>query len=432
MSAPSPGSSSQGKRSLWNLRNLPRSSALSKYRAALERAGKRPSRFPPLSYFSPTAWWLWLRTYAREAFARSCPFRTDAGPRQSIYRLRNEYGAEKVRVAMAGDWGTGTAEAEFVTESMVPAADPPHYTIHLGDVYYVGDAPAIGENCLGKRNPSGGPFSPVRWRLGRLGSFAMNGNHEMYATGEPYFSDFLPKLGLLENGKPTGQRVSYFCLENDHWRMIGLDTGYHSRGIPFLQMFGAIIPLLRPSCKLPDAVIAWLREIVRIQEDHSRGLILLTHHQYYSAFEESYPKTAEQLSELIDRPVLWFWGHEHRMAGYRLQGSKKIQAHGRCIGHGGMPVERAKARSLPKPASVAFFDNRLYANPGNFGWNGYVTLDFDGPHLKVQYLDIEGIRRGANRVLIEENWSVDNQGGLTVEIGQRCMQADFYGPQEWG
>ena len=59
-------------------------------------------------------------------------------------------------------------------------------------------------------------------RLGSEGAFALNGNHEMYALGYGYFDHILPKLGV--RGSPRGQRASYFCLENDHWRIIALDT----------------------------------------------------------------------------------------------------------------------------------------------------------------------------------------------------------------
>src|SRR5579871_795949 len=120
MATAKPARSVPNRRSLRDLRNLPRSPALSKYRASLERVGKTPSKFPALSYFSPSAWWHWFRTYASGAFGRSCPFQTDTGPYRSIYPLRNKDGAQQVRIAMAGDWGTGTDEAELVAQSMAP------------------------------------------------------------------------------------------------------------------------------------------------------------------------------------------------------------------------------------------------------------------------------------------------------------------------
>jgi hypothetical protein len=131
----------------------------------------------------------------------------------------------------------------------------------------------------------------------------------------------------------------------------------------------------------------------------------------------------------VGRPVLWFWGHEHRMAGYHPQGSEKIQAHGRCIGHGGMPVERPGA---PDRNQVAFFDNRVYSVRDKFGWNGYVTLEFDDAKLNVGYWDIGAIKGGGNQQLIEEEWTVDAQGQLSLTIHQKCFTEDFYGPEKWG
>jgi hypothetical protein len=59
----------------------------------------------------------------------------------------------------------------------------------------------------------------------------------MYARGEGYFNDFLPKLGMRPGlGRPlAGQETSYFCLQNKFWRILGLDTGYNSVGIPVLE-----------------------------------------------------------------------------------------------------------------------------------------------------------------------------------------------------
>jgi len=58
-----------------------------------------------------------------------------------------------------------------------------------------------------------------------------------------------------------------------------------------------------------------LKEMVRPEED-PRGVILLSHHQNYSGFQDQYAKPAQQLWNAgLQRRVLWFWGHEHRLAG---------------------------------------------------------------------------------------------------------------------
>lgn len=53
-----------------------------------------------------------------------------------MYDLHDENGHEDVRVSIAGDWGTGTDEAEAVANHM--KLFNPHFTVHIGDVYYIG------------------------------------------------------------------------------------------------------------------------------------------------------------------------------------------------------------------------------------------------------------------------------------------------------
>ena len=81
-----------------------------------------------------------------------------------------------------------------------------------------------------------------------------------------------------------------------------------------------------------------------------RGLVLLSHHGPHSGFESWFQIPSRQLAKLIHRPVIWYWGHEHRLAiydKYRVAGG--IETYGRCIGHGGMPVERGLARHSGLP-----------------------------------------------------------------------------------
>jgi len=131
----------------------------------------------------------------------------------------------------------------------------PHFTIHLGDVYYVGDPPEVIDNCLGGPGKSGGNRYTT-WPVGSVGSFALNSNHEMYAR---YFNDFLPKLGMRPGlGRPlAGQKTSYFCLQNKFWRILGLDTGYNSVEIPVLE------EIFSPNCELRKELVAWREQRYR-------------------------------------------------------------------------------------------------------------------------------------------------------------------------
>ena len=251
--------------------------------------------------------------------------------------------------------GRGTDEAAHIAKLIT--AFQPHYAIHLGDVYYVGDQVEVDENFLGIRNPPTNPVDPLCWPKGSQGTFALNGNHEMYARGYAYFDRMLPTLGPIVNGTAQGQRASFFCLENEYWHIIALDTGYNSIGLPVLEY------ILKPDCALRPELLAWIRRAV--PRDDRRGIVLLSHHQYFSRFDDWYPTPAKQLAEFFSRPVLWFWGHEHLMAIYEEFGiDGGMRAFGRCVGHGGMPVDLPPQPKHPE-CRVEFVDTRLYPNDEN-------------------------------------------------------------------
>lgn len=140
---------------------------------------------------------------------------------------------------------------------------------------------------------------------------------------------------------------------------------------------------------------------MRPRKDDQRGIIILTHHQYYSRYDYWYPKQAKQLAEFFSGPVLWFWGHEHRLAIYNLFGLPGgIQAFGRCIGHGGMPIDISPATPKHSQCTVEFVDKRHYRNDENLriGFNGFAQLSMQGNRVIVQYVDLRG------EVIFSEGW----------------------------
>jgi hypothetical protein len=138
-------------------------------------------------------------------------------------------------------------------------------------------------------------------------------------------------------------------------------------------------------------------------------LIVLSHHGSHSAFSDWYRIPAMQMAEIIHRPAIWFWGHEHKLAIYdKYAVAGGIEAYGRCIGHGGMPVERGSEPDIDECRLLAW-DNRRYENgePIDVGFNGHANLAFDGPSLRVEYRDLNCA------VLFTEDWRVDlNSGAL--------------------
>jgi Calcineurin-like phosphoesterase len=404
-----------GAKDLGEYKGLGRGPTTSYFRRLAGAVGFAPDAgiFARLAAFtsSPANWPKWAGHVMRYMANRRHEFKTyDHG--SGIYQL-----GEQAKLAIAGDWGTGTDEAQHVIYKMV--GHNPDYTIHLGDVYYVGDKPELEENCLGKSHSEN---TGVKWAHGTKGSFALSGNHEMYACGTAYFDEFLPTLGPLDSaGQPTRQDASFFCLSNRYWRIIGLDTGYNSTGVfgalSFLSQIKGIqwfrkTTWFKPSCKLPDELVTWLAQATAPNPDGTLpGIILLSHHQYFSGFDDWYPTPAQQLRKFIsqDRPALWFWGHEHRFAIYDSFGVKDgIQAFGRCIGHGGMPVDRKAAPDI-KDCNCVLYDNRQYPNAENIevGYNGFITLTLDGSRLGVNYYDLY------DTLLLAETWSTNSKGELS-------------------
>jgi hypothetical protein len=202
------------------------------------------------------------------------------------------------------------------------------------------------------------------------------------------------------------QKASFVCLENEFWRIIGLDTGHQSVSIPILEMAFA-------NASLHIAEYEWLNHIVKIRQDN-RGLVFLTHHQNVSAFSKSYPSAGKQLKEIVgaDRQVLWFWGHEHRFALYGRNSSKNgIASYGRCIGHGGMPIDLEKnpEKIKEEKGDLVLYDNRFRKKikDTNLGHNGYAILTIKNEILEIEYFD-------ETKLLVSETW-VYNQTTLTIE-----------------
>jgi hypothetical protein len=256
-------------------------------------------------------------------------------------------------------------------------------------VYYVGDQQEVNENFLGI---AGGSYTPVQFPTGKVGTFALIGNHEMYGGGGPYFSSILP---YCETGTGKTQRASFFCLETPEWRIIGIDTGYNSVGTFILGSIPIIkkIPWFGANCALQDELLTWLKTNVNPQQN-KKPTMLLSHHQYFSAYsDEAFGEPAKQLKDFFaGQEVVWLWGHEHRLSIYsKFSPDGNVTCYGRCIGNGGMPVEEGTGYNTGK-APLNFFDPRYDYPVGdntNAGYNGFMNLTMDGGTLTLDYRDLD-------------------------------------------
>lgn len=282
---------------------------------------------------------------------------------------------DQARMIVVGDWGSGIPRAQKVAEHMRTYIDQglrenrEVHVVHLGDVYYSGWQREYEKRFL--------PYWPVKLgESGRIHSWCLNGNHDMYSGGFGYY-DFLlkdPRFAAQEG-------ASFFCLEHKHWKIFGLDSSWDDGG-------------------LKDPQSSWLSGNL----DSRKKTMLLTHHQPFSSYEKPAKSMADKL-----RPIrsvtggvkAWFWGHEHR---FMLFNSFDKVDFGRLIGHGGVPVYMTHNLTEDYPEPGIFEDRRFIKKLGgleHWAYFGFAVLDFADDRIEVQYIDEEGKRAYEGQDTIE-------------------------------
>jgi predicted phosphodiesterase len=230
------------------------------------------------------------------------------------------------RIAIVGDWGTGTPAALDLLRSI--AAQQPDVLIHLGDVYYSGTAQECQDNFLTPiaQILQAGRTTPVR-------IVSLSGNHDMYSGGAGYY-------GMLDQ---IGQPSSYFALRTADaaWQFLAMDTGYSDHDP---NTVADVRVALTPQEQ------AWHLDKIA---NFGGSTILLSHHQLFSSYASIGPADQAGAKRLPYNPNLlgslqafqaakpvaaWIWGHEHNLT---LYGPYLNLSAGRCVGHGAIPVTEA-------------------------------------------------------------------------------------------
>lgn len=314
--------------------------------------------------------------------------------------------APRARLVLLSDWGTGRAHAPNVAAAAAQHLDSnlDVHVVHLGDIYYTGTRREARANFLDRWPVSAGQDL-------KAGSWALNGNHEMYSGGYGLFETVLsdPRFARQwADGSPT----SLLHFKNEHWQVLGLDTAWKNNLIEVEDR------QLRHSGQVGHLYGSQLERIADCASDHQRRLLLLSHHQLFSAYDDEQGETVPMADELADtlaqRPVdVWFWGHEHDCLGYHEHGGVRAA---RAIGHGAVPrivqdapepLQGAQPSDppriiVPDPSemreghplrSVAweYRDYREYTDDDKkWAKHGFAVVDLDGPDMQVRYFDDEG------------------------------------------
>ena len=274
-------------------------------------------------------------------------------------------GWDRARLILAGDWGSGLPRAQRVATAMRAEMEQGQregvdtHVIHLGDVYYSG-----WEYEYENRFLKHWPVRPAE--ADRIGSWSLNGNHDMYSGGYAYYGTL---LGDARFARQAGS--SFFQIENAHWRIFGLDTAWDENG-------------------LKDPQAAWIRHGMA---GDPRKTIFLSHHQLCSAYEDT-PAVGSVLREKLGNILTGegiaaaFWGHEHRCVLYDAMAGVRYP---RLIGHGGIPTYMTHDARASLPASVTFEDRRFIENGfERWAYFGFSVLDFEHSRINVRYVDETG------------------------------------------
>jgi predicted phosphodiesterase len=304
---------------------------------------------------------------------------------------------EKCKIALLGDWGADNDHAKNIAAQAM--ARNPNFIIHLGDIYYSGSE---GE-CRSflhnwpLKNEDGDPKKGV--------SFALNGNHEMYSLGKPYFQIVLPAFG---------QEASYFTLFNGHWQFQGLDTAY----LPF--------SIRGDNGKDRDSRLEvqwqWLRESMR--SNPSKRNIFLSHNQPVSAhlpeIQAAQPlmDEARQLLKEFNLGTIygWFFGHEHRCTIYD-DAVISAEFRARLIGNGAIghhPQEETEPATDETGAHCAPFvwvNKRSLNDEGIVAMSSFALLSIDGERIDIEYIDEDGF------VGYKETWLATDKIGTGTNPG---------------
>lgn len=280
--------------------------------------------------------------------------------------------ANRARIVIVGDWGSGVGRARDVATWMRAALDEvpdvERHVVHLGDIYFAGWPKETQKRFL--------DLWPVKVGEAGVSSWCLNGNHDMYCGGDGLFDVVLKDPRFAKQGGCT-----YFALGNANWQILGLDTAYDEWNLQ------------------PKGVdqVAWAKSILD-GNPTARGM-LMSHHQPHSAYESSTPQKAGNIARQSlplfqgGRTHAWLWGHEHRCVIYNpldfsFGGQTGHLPFGACLGHGGVPTRPTRET---KPGVRYLLSDVVPYGIENFAMMGFAVLDLDGANAVLRCINERGV-----------------------------------------
>lgn len=296
----------------------------------------------------------------------------------------------KCKIALISDWGAPNDHARRIAELIL--AKKADFVIHLGDIYFSGTEKECDVFLDMWPMKEGG-------KIKEEASFALNGNHEMYSLGIPYFTKVL---------KAFGQEASYFTLFNEHWQFQAIDTAY----LPFSISGGSVDIRLK-------AQWDWLVKSIR---DHKgKQNIFLGHNQPVSAHMSEWLAAQPLMDEVrqllhdvgADAIFAWFFGHEHRCTIYR-DDVRGTYFRARLIGNGAIPHHRQEEITAEKDdtntptTQFVTVNSRTLTEDAAVAVSTFALLTLDGDTIDVEYIDED------DHLFYKEKWRTSDRLAKTT------------------
>ena len=189
-----------------------------------------------------------------------------------------------IRIGILSDWASGTRESYLVAQHAFEKKYD--YNIHMGDTYLTGRYQDCLQNFCGQIDPETG-IRGVQFPYGTKGALAVGGNHEAYAHCIGFRNIIMPFCGTFDsNGNRQMQQGPFWSIELDHWTILGLDSAYECVDLQQWNLENNE-EAANSKTSFPDLLIQWVQNIINsyAANCHKKGVIILTHHQSLSLFD---------------------------------------------------------------------------------------------------------------------------------------------------